>query len=499
MCVLIIVESRTPRLKDLQLMEKENPHGAGIAWQDKGEIAFVRDLTAKEIFKLVQDLPRPYIIHFRWATKGEKTPMQMHPFPLGWAAINGPVSGRAPAVMAHNGTWKEYKEWIPTGVDADKVSDTQIAAFMAGFYEEILDEVTFANALVKVGKKGADITYRGKTWQRYQGNLFSNMNWKTRSRFDTPTYGVYSGSGVYGGTTGGYQDRFGAANWVKDKDGKYEYRPSAPMPPALTDGKSDGMRHHYHKGKSAMCFCSTPDKSKVYHMHIGNRLCDCPYKNGIVKYVHPNELLVGDAIIGWKDPGKEWVESAQGHYFVTRILDKDIVVGEGGNRAKYPQGAVLCTEPDGERNAYMFDSKDNVLLEIRRAFDFKNFKTPANGVPAIPKVTNTPRVTELNGDTPAQGVVQLNLTDILEPLNGEGILDDENATEAQIEAALAQLIDDVDDNGTTYGGVSLSKGGIYLDPERAEVERALGGSEYDAEIDESIANAWNARDMGGEG
>jgi hypothetical protein len=179
MCVAVIVESknRVPRAH-LKAMHEANPHGGGIAWYegDKAQVVmFRKGVTWEEIDAIQDKLPRPFLLHFRIATRGAKIPELTHPFPLGMQAFTEDLVGIANmGVLIHNGTWSDFRKFVPGGIDANSVSDTQVAAYVAGQDESVLNEVVWSNAIMK---PGGDVIYRGQ-WTKEDGNLYSNMHWK---------------------------------------------------------------------------------------------------------------------------------------------------------------------------------------------------------------------------------------------------------------------------------------------------------------------------------
>lgn len=184
MCVAVVVESTTDiTLEDLQKMERQNSDGGGVAWIAGGQVMFRKGLTALEIHELMPVLPRPFLMHFRIATRGAAVPELTHPFPIGPAALDGDLVGLADGVIIHNGTWSDYAKHVPPGIDPAKVSDTQIAAYVAGYDEKVLDHVSWSNAIMRVSPEGhADITMRGQ-WSEHGGNMFSNLHWRSTWTF----------------------------------------------------------------------------------------------------------------------------------------------------------------------------------------------------------------------------------------------------------------------------------------------------------------------------
>lgn len=184
MCVAAVIESNHgPKLAELRQMEDENPHGAGIAYAQGNRIRYVKGLTADMIFKMQSSLPRPYLLHFRWATHGPKVQHLCHPFPLGMSALmSRRTSGTADAVLIHNGVWTNYERHLPVWAYGRRheLSDTAVAAYVAESNEDILDDVSWATAVGRAAGAGRmDVTLRGSTWEVHKGDLYSNLRWQS--------------------------------------------------------------------------------------------------------------------------------------------------------------------------------------------------------------------------------------------------------------------------------------------------------------------------------
>jgi hypothetical protein len=185
MCVAVIVESdKGPSDSDLYHMNQDNPHGVGLAWAMGDLVRYRKGLTWRQARDLLAKIPRPALLHFRWATHGGLDRAMTHPFPLGRKAITSrKLNGAAKAVLIHNGVWKGYDKFAPAGLDLNRWSDTAVAAYAAGtFGEEILDYVDWATAVARAPGGGRlDITTRGY-WEEHEGNLYSNLTWQPRER-----------------------------------------------------------------------------------------------------------------------------------------------------------------------------------------------------------------------------------------------------------------------------------------------------------------------------
>jgi predicted glutamine amidotransferase len=190
MCVACIIYSKES-LEHFQMMEKSNPHGAGVAWVDTTrsgarKVFFQKGLTAQDIFNLQEDgtLTFPYLAHFRWATHGPKVPELTHPFPLGGDALFPDCEGEVDSALIHNGVWYSYKHHLPAWLKDSKydklvesLSDTQLAAYLAKDNPAILDDIDWATSVMSVGPEGeACIASRGR-WYKLWDNYYSNHNW----------------------------------------------------------------------------------------------------------------------------------------------------------------------------------------------------------------------------------------------------------------------------------------------------------------------------------
>lgn len=198
MCVAVIVESqnRIPT-KYLEAMHKANDDGAGLAWISGDQIQYRKGLTWQEIDELQDKIPRPFLMHFRIATRGAPIPELTHPFPIGMQAFSDDLVGLAPAVLIHNGTWSDFRRYVPVGINEHVVSDTQTAAYAVEHDEDILNEVGWSNALLRAKGEGrADLTLRGR-WMDFEGNQYSNLYWK--AELNRPVYTHQPAPVTYGG------------------------------------------------------------------------------------------------------------------------------------------------------------------------------------------------------------------------------------------------------------------------------------------------------------
>lgn len=195
MCVAVLVETEAgPTADELKAMDSENPHGAGVAFSRGNQVRYHKGVTWKWIAKNQASWPRPYLLHFRWATHGGRARHLAHPFPISISAVlSKRLSGDADAVLIHNGVWSDYKRFLPHWLrkEEDRWSDTAVAAYAAKVYgEDVLDDVAWSTAVGRARGIGRmDVTLRGN-WVEHQGNMYSNLNWQQPTRFQ---YGGWDG------------------------------------------------------------------------------------------------------------------------------------------------------------------------------------------------------------------------------------------------------------------------------------------------------------------
>ena len=109
MCVIMAIERIFPNLKLLELAEKENGDGGGIAWIQDGLVHWEKGLKAKEIHKIGKETKGPWIVHFRWASSGATVPGLTHPFPI-TSKAGTHIKGTANSVLFHNGTLEDSQK-----------------------------------------------------------------------------------------------------------------------------------------------------------------------------------------------------------------------------------------------------------------------------------------------------------------------------------------------------------------------------------------------------
>lgn len=191
MCVIMTVENERerPTQAELEAAADANPHGAGIAWVEKGAVKFrkVGPVDIEQVIALALKVPTPFVVHFRITSSGETTAQLSHPFPL---RLTEPLAlaGRADAVLFHNGTWRDYKRYVLSAVASTgrslgdgPMSDTRGIAYLATVGgRAVLATIPDENKLAVLSKDGK-VTRHGNGWSEYAPGMWvSNTYWVPR-------------------------------------------------------------------------------------------------------------------------------------------------------------------------------------------------------------------------------------------------------------------------------------------------------------------------------
>jgi len=193
MCVIIAVidKDKVPTLDMLKKCGKTNDDGAGVAWLKGAAVRWHKGLNPEGVFSLTQNLPVPYMIHFRLATSGGYADGLCHPFPVTRRCsleLTGEIhKGR---VLMHNGCWAE-DEWMQDirrtiikrniRLPGGDFSDSRAMAWLAHVWgDSILSAIPGKMSIL--GPNG--IKFWGD-WVTHKGMFFSNTSWK----YDTYYHG----------------------------------------------------------------------------------------------------------------------------------------------------------------------------------------------------------------------------------------------------------------------------------------------------------------------
>jgi len=181
MCVILVCPKKArPDRATLDACHKANPHGAGVAWRQDGAVRWSKGLDVDELHDLLPELPGEIVIHFRWASVGEVTPVLCHPFPVTKRASTR-LKGHARAVLFHNGTWSDWRKTLhrmPRREFRGPLSDTRVAASLVDLCGvDVLDRMPGRYVFYE-----RDFTEVFGDWFHWKGMRVSNLGFRSRLR-----------------------------------------------------------------------------------------------------------------------------------------------------------------------------------------------------------------------------------------------------------------------------------------------------------------------------
>ncbi len=186
MCVVIVAKNMRPKEETLEAAAWSNSDGAGVGWFEKNAIGQVGVKWEKgiqdvrDMVKLAELLPLPYVMHFRIATAGGSNQLLTHPFPISKNAGLA-YTGIAKRVLFHNGHWSQWEDAMArlslakcVTVPGGMWSDTRAMAWISAHIGEL--------ALKAVGDKIAVMDAEGEEirlfggWEWHKGLQVSNSH-----------------------------------------------------------------------------------------------------------------------------------------------------------------------------------------------------------------------------------------------------------------------------------------------------------------------------------
>ena len=185
MCVILLCPPKVrPSRPTLERCAEANPHGAGIAWRERGAVHWVKTADLGEIERLARRKAGEIVIHFRIASVGRPIPELRHPFPVTRRAGLAPT-GTAGAVLFQNGTWSGWSDALQAAsaagvrVPDGEMSDARAAALLVHGLTHEGRQRFFA----KAGQSrwvwfGATTTEVYGEWHEHAGMRCSNLWWR---------------------------------------------------------------------------------------------------------------------------------------------------------------------------------------------------------------------------------------------------------------------------------------------------------------------------------
>lgn len=190
MCVIAFADVDSPRPSESMVgrMYLANEYGAGIAWREEKDgkkvVRWKKGLSMEDAQKLVQEVPKPFVIHFRIPSCGGPHKSLNHPFPVDHDAglyFDGETEG---SVLFHNGTWGDWRKFSldtasrqPEKFPIGRWSDSRAMAWCASIYGLGILELINEKVIV-FGPEKIDIF--GDGWDEEEGVFVSNKGWKHR-------------------------------------------------------------------------------------------------------------------------------------------------------------------------------------------------------------------------------------------------------------------------------------------------------------------------------
>ena len=176
MCVILLCTTNSrPTLREMHECETCNPDGIGVAWREEGQVHWEKGIDVKRAWTLSNMHTGPFLLHFRLASSGGKSPLLCHPFPVGGSLdMTGTTRGM---VVAHNGHMASPECLMSlTGIKLEgPASDTRVvAALMAQKGVRIMRDMP--GLWVTFGAKGVS---KSGAWDKMRSGLWaSNLYWE---------------------------------------------------------------------------------------------------------------------------------------------------------------------------------------------------------------------------------------------------------------------------------------------------------------------------------
>lgn len=187
MCVIAVSQEQRISKAAIESCYRRNGDGGGVAWREGQAVHWKKGLELEEMIHLAQELPLPFVMHFRIASCGGKLAKLTHPFPI-TKGVDLSMEGHAKEVLFHNGHWGSYEDKaIEFMVNSQLAmpdgpwSDSRVAAWISsrlgtGWLEMLSSSRWVVFGVDKLIKFGP-VSFAG--WNDSDGVWYSNSSWRS--------------------------------------------------------------------------------------------------------------------------------------------------------------------------------------------------------------------------------------------------------------------------------------------------------------------------------
>jgi len=193
MCCIIYRQKGTKLIKkdNLEKVIRKNPHGWGVCYIENGEVKEYKSLKMEDAFNTVRKLEEAdieFLFHVRWATKGEKSLQNCHPYKYS----NG--------FLFHNGTMEKIEMWKKEMSDSWHFTfylDKQLRKYRQPL-KESLDALSdkIGESRLAIMEKDGSVHLYGK-WHEIDGCLYSKKDWMIEYVYNNNNYHYTRGKQSY--------------------------------------------------------------------------------------------------------------------------------------------------------------------------------------------------------------------------------------------------------------------------------------------------------------
>jgi hypothetical protein len=206
MCVIACCSIERPTKSQIESMWDSNHYGGGVAWrevQSDGSTLVRWEKGFDEVepmIKLAEELPLPYVLHFRIPTYGGTIRQLTHPFVIEEDSRLDLVGTTPEGVLFHNGSWNSWRselkiaaiqgKWhLPRGHYSDSRAMAIMAAHMGPGILELIEEKICVLTPTR-------LDCFGHGWTVHEKILYSNLGWNSRTKGGSCDSGTFQQRGT---------------------------------------------------------------------------------------------------------------------------------------------------------------------------------------------------------------------------------------------------------------------------------------------------------------